>query len=166
MSPSFAVAAGEHEAIVPLRPGLARVVALRPGDVGDDEAQARAYGQRENGAAPGTRIRHALSWLVAEESSRGPPAVKTRWALASEPARLVDHVAQGLAGQEAPAIVEQDLEAALVEIRPVAGGVRGDEDAGHRPQRVAGRERLVLEHVEAGPGDLARPQGLTGDSVP
>src|SRR5262245_20303761 len=77
----------------------------------------------------------------------------------SEPVSFVDHVAERPPGQEAPAVVEQDLEPALVEIWPIAGGVRGEEDARHRPQRVIGRQRLLLEHVEAGPGDFPRPQG-------
>jgi hypothetical protein len=44
---------------------------------------------------------------------------------ASEPAGLVDEVAQRLAGEEAAAIVEDDLVAPLVEIGAVAGDMRG-----------------------------------------
>ena len=40
----------------------------------------------------------------------------------------------------------------------MAGGVRRDEHAGHRPQRMVGRQRLLLEDVEAGAGDLAGPE--------
>src|SRR4029079_2334780 len=54
----------------------------------------------------------------------------------SEPARLIDDVAQRFAGGEAPCVVAQHLEPALVEIGPMAGGVRGDHDARHRPQRM------------------------------
>src|SRR6266478_7962336 len=67
---------------------------------------------------------------------------------ASEPARLVDDVAQLLPGDEAPSIVAQHREPALVEIGAMAGGVRCDQHPGHRPQRVVGRERLLFEDVE------------------
>ena len=50
-----------------------------------------------------------------------------------EPPCLVDQVAQRLAGEEAAAIVENDLVAALVEIGAVAGGVRGQQHAGRGP---------------------------------
>jgi hypothetical protein len=65
--------------------------------------------------------------------------------------------------EEALTIVEQDVEAPVVEIRTEAGGVGRDEDAGQRPQRVIGGQRLLLEDVEPGPGDLARPQ--RGDEI-
>src|SRR3989442_11104764 len=74
----------------------------------------------------------------------------------SEPAGLVDDVLERLAGQEAPAVVEQDLEPALVEIRPVASGVRRDEHAGHRPQGGIGGEPLPLENLPTRPPDPAR----------
>src|SRR5262245_58004277 len=45
---------------------------------------------------------------------------------ASEPGGFVDDVSQRLAGSEPAAVVEQDLEAALVEVRAKAGRVRRD----------------------------------------
>src|SRR5438132_13951353 len=74
---------------------------------------------------------------------------------ALKPAGLVDEVAQFLPGEKAPAIVGQHLEAALLEIGAIAGGVRRDQDAGRGPQRVVGGERLLLKDVEPGAGDLA-----------
>ena len=68
---------------------------------------------------------------------------------------LVDEVAQGLAGEKAAAIVEDDVVAPLVEIRAVAGGVRRHQDAGQCPQLVVGGNGSV-EDVEFGAGDLAR----------
>jgi hypothetical protein len=38
--------------------------------------------------------------------------------------------------------------------------VRGGDDGVQRAQRVLGRQRLGVEHVEAGPGEPARPHGL------
>jgi len=70
-----------------------------------------------------------------------------------EPAGLVDDVAERLAGEEAPAVVEQDVEPPVVKEGAVPGGVRRDEDARHRPQRMVGRQRFLLEDVEPGAGD-------------
>src|SRR5207245_3605938 len=76
----------------------------------------------------------------------------------SEPGGLVDDVAEGLAGGEAPAVVEQDLEAALVQVGAEAGRLRRDQHAGRAPQRMVGGQRLLLEDVEPGARDLARAQ--------
>src|SRR5438046_3533619 len=73
-----------------------------------------------------------------------------------------DDVAEGLAGGEAPAVVEQDLEAALVQVGAEAGRVRRDQHAGRAPQRMVGGERLLLEDVEPGARDLARAQRGAG----
>src|SRR6202022_3431137 len=56
-----------------------------------------------------------------------PSAATARGAL--EPAGFVDEVAQRRAAEEAAAIVEDDLVAALVEIGAVAGGVRRQQHA-------------------------------------
>src|ERR1700731_3110180 len=74
----------------------------------------------------------------------------------SKPASLVDEVAQRLAGEEASAIVENDLVAAVVEIGTVARGVRRQQHSRQGPQFVVGGQRLVLEDVETRTGDLAR----------
>src|ERR1700675_3728661 len=96
--------------------------------------------------------------------SRTRGVLPTSWVISSairidvsplEPIGLVYHVAERLAGQETPAVVEQDLEAPVVQMRAVAGGVRRDEDAGHGPQRVVGGQGLLLEDVEPGARDLA-----------
>src|SRR6266403_2071489 len=80
-----------------------------------------------------------------------------------EPGRFVDDVAERLAGGEAAAVVEQDLQAPLVEVGAEAGRVRRDQHAGCGPQRMLGGQRLLLEHVERGPRDLAGAQ--RGDEV-
>src|SRR5438874_6826976 len=49
----------------------------------------------------------------------------------SEPAGLVDEIAQRLAGEEAAAVVEDDLVAPLVEMVTVAGDMRGDQHPAH-----------------------------------
>src|SRR4030095_2760619 len=77
----------------------------------------------------------------------------------SEPAGFVDHVLERLPAQEAPTIVEQDVVAAIVEVRTVAGSMRRDEHTRHGPQRMVGWQRLLLEHVEARPRDLSRRGG-------
>src|ERR1700732_2372443 len=66
----------------------------------------------------------------------------------SEPARLVDEVAQGLAGEEAPAVVEDDLVTPVVEIGAITRGVRRDQHPRQGPQLVVGGERLLLEDIE------------------
>src|SRR5437870_8404807 len=78
----------------------------------------------------------------------------------SEPAGLVHHVAQRPAREEPAAVVEQDLEAPVVEVRAEARRMRRDEDAGGRPQRMVRGQRLSLEDVEGGAGDLTGPQRL------
>src|SRR5437588_6470719 len=78
----------------------------------------------------------------------------------SEPAGLVDEIAQRLAGEEAAAVVEDDVVAPLVEIGAVAGGMRGEQHTRRGPERVVGGQWLLLEDVEAGAGDLAGPQRL------
>src|ERR1700730_12076366 len=75
----------------------------------------------------------------------------------SERTGLVDEVAQGLAGEEAAAIVEDDLVAPVVEIGAVARGMRRQQHARQGPQLVVGGQRLLLEDVETGTGDLTRP---------
>src|SRR6516162_11097761 len=77
----------------------------------------------------------------------------------SEPAGLVDDVAERLPTQEAAAVLEQDLVAAIVEIGAEARGVGRDEDAGHGPQGMVGGEGLALEDIEAGARDVARLDG-------
>ena len=62
--------------------------------------------------------------LISEVASIFLPALRER---CSEPARLVDQVAQRLAGKKPPAIVENDLVAPLVEIGAVARSVRCDQ---------------------------------------
>src|SRR5439155_6556955 len=74
----------------------------------------------------------------------------------SEPAGLVDEIAQRLAGEEAAAIVEDDLVAPLVEIGAVARGMRRQQHPRQGPQLVVGGQRLLLEDVETRTGDLAR----------
>src|SRR5437879_10038456 len=74
----------------------------------------------------------------------------------SEPAGLVNEVAQRLAGEKAAAVVEDDLVAAVVEIGSVARGVRRQQHSRQGPQLVVGGQRLLLEDIEAGAGDLAR----------
>src|ERR1043165_1335705 len=96
------------------------------------------------------KVRGRASWksasqVVLVEGTSSPMRVR---AAISEPVGLVDHVAQRLAGQEAAAIVGEDAEAPLVEVGAEARGVRGDEHARPRPQRVIGGQRLLFEHVE------------------
>src|ERR1700730_19379214 len=74
----------------------------------------------------------------------------------SEPTGLVDEVAQRLAREEAPAIVEDDLVAPVVEIGAVARGMRRQQHPRQGPQLVVGGPRLLLEDVETGGGDLTR----------
>src|ERR1700730_14389035 len=74
----------------------------------------------------------------------------------SKPASLVDEVAQRLAGEEAAAVVEDDLVPSVVEIGAVARGVGRQQHAGQGPQLVVGGQRLLLEDIEAGAGDLTR----------
>src|SRR6202048_1421158 len=74
----------------------------------------------------------------------------------SEPTGLVDEVAQRLAGEEAAAVVEDDLVAPLVEIGAVARGVRRQQHARQGPQLVVGGQRLLLEDIETRAGDLPR----------
>src|SRR5688572_20543454 len=78
--------------------------------------------------------------------------------LASEPAGLVHEVSQRAAGEEAPAVVEQDLEPSLVEIGAETRRVRRDEHTWRGPEWMLGRQRLVLEDVQAGAGQLAGAQ--------
>src|SRR5437764_7805843 len=73
----------------------------------------------------------------------------------SKPAGFIDDIAQFLAGEETTAIIREDFVAALVEIGAIAGGMRRDQDARQRPQRMLGRQWLLLEHIERGAGDLA-----------
>src|ERR1700746_3756604 len=56
----------------------------------------------------------------------------------SKPTGFVDEVAQGLAGEETAAVVEDDVVTALVEVGAVAGGVWREQHARRRPQRVIG----------------------------
>src|SRR5437660_12217182 len=67
----------------------------------------------------------------------------------SKPAGLVDEVAQRLAGEEAAAVVEDDLVAPVVEIGAVAGGMRCQQYAGQGPHFVVGGQRRMLAEVEA-----------------
>ena len=93
-----------------------------------------------------------------------PMSRRSRRANASEPAGLVDHIAQRLPCQEAAAIIGNNVVAALVKVRPVAGRVRRDQHARHGPQRMIGRQRLLLEHIERSAGDLAGVQRATRSS--
>src|SRR6266481_2629759 len=74
----------------------------------------------------------------------------------SKPAGLVDEVAQRLADEKAAAVVEDDLVAPVVEIGAVARGVRRQQHPRQGPQLVVDGQRLLLEDVEAGAGDLTR----------
>ena len=75
----------------------------------------------------------------------------------SKPAGLVDEVAQRLAGEEAAAIVEDDLVAPVVEIGTVARGMRRQQHPRQGSQLVVGRKRrLLLEDVESHAGNLTR----------
>ena len=56
------------------------------------------------------------------------PLIFLIWA--SEPPGLIDEVAQGLAGQESPAVVEDDVVTPLVEIGAIAGRVRRQQHPG------------------------------------
>src|SRR6266545_3190036 len=108
-------------------------------------------GGSRTSAASAARAARKVSFSVSMMSGAG---IDSGIGDSSEPARFVDHVAQGLPGQEAPAVVEQDLVAALVEIGPMAGGVWRDQHARHGPQGVVGRQRLLLEDVETRARDL------------
>ena len=61
-----------------------------------------------------------------------------RQAVGSKPVGLVDNIAQRPACREPAAVVEEDVEAAVVEIGAVAGGVRSNQHVGRRPERMAG----------------------------
>src|SRR5699024_11473850 len=41
----------------------------------------------------------------------------------------------------------------------VSAHMRGDDDIVEAPQRMVGRQRLLVEHVETGAGDLLAAQG-------
>src|SRR6185503_14959200 len=86
------------------------------------------------------------------------PARETELASLSEPGRLVDGIAQLLSGREGAAVLDDDLQPALVEVGPVSRHVRGQQHVGHGPQRVRGRQRLQFINVERRTGDLARLQ--------
>jgi hypothetical protein len=62
--------------------------------------------------------------------------------------------AQRLTRGEAAAVVEHDVEAAVVEVGAVARGMRGDQHIGGRPERMICRQGLYFEDVEGCPGDL------------
>src|SRR6266446_2038221 len=79
-------------------------------------------------------------------------------ASALEPVGLVDDVAEGLTREEAAAVVEEDLAAAVVEVGAVTGGVRGDQHVGRGPERVIRGQGLLLEDVEGRARDLAGPE--------
>ena len=68
-----------------------------------------------------------------------------------KPSCFVHVVAQRLTRGEAAAVVEQDIEAAVVEVGAEACGVRGDQHVGGRPEGMVGGERLDLEDVEGCP---------------
>jgi hypothetical protein len=73
--------------------------------------------------------------------------------------RLVDDVAERPAGDEALDVVAEQLQAPLSDSVGLPGHVGRDHDVGHRPERVAVRQRLGIGDIEAGPRQLARSQG-------
>src|SRR5881392_3739887 len=95
--------------------------------------------------------------------ARSMRAERRGYGFDSEPARFVDQVAQWLSREKAAAIIGKDLVAALIEIGAVARGMRRDQDARQGPQRMFGGQRLLLEHIEPGAGDLAGLQ--SGDEI-
>src|SRR6266851_5178766 len=91
---------------------------------------------------------YSIKSLPHPEEARSAVSKDALSPRASEPARLVDDVAQLLPGDKAPGIVAQHREPALVEIGAVAGGVRRDQYPRHGPQRMVGGERLLFEDIE------------------
>src|SRR5207344_876882 len=77
--------------------------------------------------------------------------------------QVVDVVAQPGAVAKAREIVEEDAEDRLVLPERMARGVRRDDDVGHVPQRRGGIERLALEDIEIGAGQVAALEG--GDDI-
>src|SRR5215813_937843 len=112
-------------------------------------------GRNAPGWSPAAK-EEASARRVVGSTPDGPPPWRGPGRL--EPVGLVDDVAERLTGEEAPAVVEQDLEAPVIQEGTVPGGVRRDEDARRRPQRMVGRQRLLLEDVEPGAGDLPSPE--------
>jgi putative ATP-binding cassette transporter len=124
----------------------------------DDDVQHRApvHPGRVPRAAAGRRRPQRWPRLRGRRRSRDGRGAPEGGRLL-EPVSLVHHVAQRLAGEEATAVVEENLEAPIVEVGPVARGVRGDQHAGERPQGMVGGQGLLLEDVQPRARDLARP---------
>src|SRR3984893_13770740 len=99
------------------------------------------------------RILLVIKRSVSDVESIFPPALRDG---RSKPASLVDEVAQRLAGEKAAAVVEDDLVPSVVEGGAVGRRMRRQQHAGEGPQLVVGGQRLLLEDIEAGAGDLTR----------
>src|SRR6202011_5128341 len=91
------------------------------------------------------------TWPARRSANHQRPAVGTdrhegycRRLITLEPVRLVDDVAQWFATHEARGVVDDDRQAALVEMRTVARGVRCQQHVGCVPQRMVRRQRLLL----------------------
>ena len=104
------------------------------------------------------RISLAIVTTVMWRSRRLDPDFHDSVRLLQNQRDLSTTLRSRLAGEKRRALSLQHLEAALVEIGAVPGGVRRDQHARHRPQRMIGGQRLLLEHVERRRRRSRRPQ--------
>ena len=72
----------------------------------------------------------------------------------SKPLLLVHHVPQLFPTRKSPHIVQERRQVPLGHARRGGGAVRRDDRVLHFPQRVSGRQRLGLEHIETCAGNL------------
>jgi hypothetical protein len=89
--------------------------------------------------------------------TRGGPL----WATETVATYVVKRAFHWLTPDESSEVVEEHVEPALRDAGRVGGHVRGDHDVRHGPQRMIRGQRLHLEHVEARPGDIFRPEGAS-----
>src|SRR5262245_32899130 len=76
----------------------------------------------------------------------------------SVPFALVDDVEQRLARREALAVLQEHRLPLLAVGCTIDRDMRRDQDVWHRPERALGWQRLRGDNVEAGAGEMTRPQ--------
>src|SRR5918997_1938459 len=74
----------------------------------------------------------------------------------SEPRLFVHHVPQRRSVDHCAAVVENNLKAALIEVRTIPSHMWRDENIRKDPDWVLRRKRLLLEHVKSCSRDLTR----------
>lgn len=104
-------------------------------------ARRGALAPRKGGMSARRRVR------AGHDVSARDPGTRAGWRLRSEPPRLVHQIHQRGPGGEGAGVGGQHRVAPLVELRPIARGMRRDQDPGQDPQRMIGGQRFGLENV-------------------